>query len=179
MPTTEAGHHANRSYEDQDGNIHINGASLYLDELGTALPSPAATPAAITGATTITLASHHLKTVIINSATGAAITLPAMTGSGGKYRFVFGITTSSGSWTIVATGAHLFGGVTMNTDTTAGTLFTCVAAANASGSTTMTFDGTTRGGRKGDWVEIEDVATGVGIVRGSLNGSGTEATPFS
>jgi hypothetical protein len=30
----EAGHHANRVYADQGGNLHLNGSILYLDELG-------------------------------------------------------------------------------------------------------------------------------------------------
>lgn len=128
---------------------------------------------------TVTLAAHADKTILLDQATGTAVTLPAMTGTGAKYRFVCSVSTSGGSQVITATGAHLFGGVVMNTDTAAGTLFTAVAAANAGGSTVITLDGSTKGGRKGDWVEIEDVATGIGIVRGMLNGSGTEATPFS
>lgn len=39
MPTTEAGHHPNRTYVDQDGHIHLNGGNLYLDESGSALNS--------------------------------------------------------------------------------------------------------------------------------------------
>lgn len=35
--TTEAGHAPNRMYIDQDGQIHLNGSSLYLNETGTAL----------------------------------------------------------------------------------------------------------------------------------------------
>jgi hypothetical protein len=128
---------------------------------------------------TVTLAAHDGRTILLDQATGTAVTLPAMTGSGAKYRFVCTVSTSGGSQVITATGAHLFGGVFMNTDTAAGTLFTAVAAANAGGSTVITLDGSTKGGRKGDWIEIEDVATNIGIVRGSLNGSGTEATPFS
>lgn len=130
-------------------------------------------------ALTVTLANHDGKTILLDTATGIAVTLPAMTGSGARYRFVVTATASGGSYVITATAAHLFGGVFLNTDTAAGTLFTAVAAANAGGSTTITLDGTTRGGRKGDWIEIEDVASGIGIVRGSLNASGTEATPFS
>lgn len=39
MATTEAGHHPNRSYVDRDGDIHLNGASLFLNELGQKLTS--------------------------------------------------------------------------------------------------------------------------------------------
>lgn len=128
---------------------------------------------------TVTQALHDGKTIMLDTATGTAVTLPAMTGSGARYRFVCTVLTSGGTTVITATAANLFGGVYFNTDTAAGTLFTAVAAANATGSTTITLDGTTKGGRKGDWLEIEDLATSIGIVRGSLNGSGTEATPFA
>jgi len=37
MATTEAGHAPNRSYRDQDGNIHLNGSSIYADESGAAV----------------------------------------------------------------------------------------------------------------------------------------------
>lgn len=37
MATTEAGHAPNRQYKDQDGNLHLNGSSIYIDESGTAL----------------------------------------------------------------------------------------------------------------------------------------------
>lgn len=126
---------------------------------------------------TVTQALHDGKT--INLAAAAAVVLPVMSGSGSRYRFV--CPQDSTAVTITATAAHLFGGVTVGTDSAfaAGTLFTVGFAANGAGSTIITFDGSTRGGKKGDWVEIEDVATSVGIVRGMLNGSGTEATPFS
>lgn len=35
MPTTEAGHAPNRIYTDQEGNLHLNGGTLYVDESGT------------------------------------------------------------------------------------------------------------------------------------------------
>lgn len=144
----------------------------------TAKPS---TRAVAAGAATLTVTQtlHDGKTILLDQATGTAVTLPAMTGSGSRFRFAVTVAKSGGSDVITATGAHLFGGVFFNTDTGAATLFTAVAAANAGGSTVFTMNGTTQGGRKGDWLEIEDVATNIGIVRGSLNGSGTEATPFS
>lgn len=128
---------------------------------------------------TVTAAAHGDRIITINLATGVAASLPAFTGSGYKYKFVYMTATSGGSQTIVATGAYLFGGVLMNTDTAAGNLFTCNVATNAGGSTTITLDGSTKGGRKGDWIQIEDVGTNQGLVTGMLNGSGTEDTPFS
>lgn len=66
MPTTEAGHHANRVYISQDGDLHLNGAKIRLDETDNANLSNAARPprvayantaasAAVTNTTTETL----------------------------------------------------------------------------------------------------------------------------
>jgi len=125
---------------------------------------------------TITQALHDGKTIVLAAA--AAITLPAFTGSGARYRFVQGATATA--VTITATGAYLYGSLVVNTDSAfqAGTLFTSGAAVSA-GSTTITFDGSTKGGNIGDWIEIEDIATNKGAVKGVLNASGTEATPYS
>jgi hypothetical protein len=128
---------------------------------------------------TVTQTLHDGKTILLDQATGTAVTLPAMTGTGARYRFFVSTTKSGGSDVITATGAHLFGGIVQNNDTGGTGLFGVSMATNAAGSTTITLNGTTTGGRKGDWFEIEDVATGVGVVRGFLNGSGTEATPFA
>jgi len=129
-------------------------------------------------ALTVTQAAHDGRTIVMNTAGGSAITLPAMAGTGAKYRFVFGV-TYTGNAVFTATGAHLFGGVVQNNDTGAAGLFGVSMATNAGGATTITLNGTTTGGRRGDWIEIEDVAASTGIVRGFLNASGTEATPFA
>lgn len=39
MPTTEYGHAPNRWYDDQGGNPHINGSSLYINEAGSVYPA--------------------------------------------------------------------------------------------------------------------------------------------
>jgi len=132
-----------------------------------------------TTALAVTQALHDGKTILLNHATGFACTLPAATGSGARLRFFVMIAASSGSHTIVATGTHIFGGVIQNTDTGASGLFGVAVATNAAGSTTITLNGGTTGGRKGDWIELEDVATSTWACRGVLNASGTEATPFS
>jgi hypothetical protein len=123
---------------------------------------------------TVTQALHDGKTIVLAAA--AAITLPAMSGSGSRFRFV--LPQDATAVTITATAAHLFGALNQNNDTAQGTGFQ-LPAINASGSTIITLDGTTKGGRKGDWIELEDVASGVGILHGQLNASGTEASPFS
>lgn len=132
------------------------------------------------GATlTVTQALHDGKIILLDQATGTAVTLPPFTGSGAIYQFKCTANTSGGSQVITATGAFLFGGLIQNTDTGASGLFGVSMATNAGGSTVITLDGSTKGGRKGDWFDIRDVATNTGMVSGSLNASGTEATCFS
>lgn len=136
---------------------------------------------AITGSTTITPEAHANKTVLINANDDMTITLAALSGTGNKYRIALGVSLSSKTATIVAPGKHLFGGVAMGSDDTVGTTltFNTLIPTNAGGATNIILNGSTTGGRKGDWVEIEDAASSVGLVNGMLNCSGTEATPFS
>ena len=69
------------------------------------------------------------------------------------------------------------GGVIFNTDDASNAVQGFETAAS---SDTITLNGTTTGGvNKGDWVELEDIASGIWGVTGLLTGSGTEATPFS
>ncbi len=122
----------------------------------------------------LTQALHDGKTIVLAAA--AAITLPVMSGSGSRFRFV--LPQDATAVTITATAAHLFGALDQNNDTAQGTGFQ-LPAINAGGATVITLDGITKGGRKGDWIEIEDIAASVGTIRGQLNASGTEASPFS
>ncbi len=123
---------------------------------------------------TVSQLLHDGKTIAMPAA--CAVTLPAMTGSGSRYRFVCQITASA--VTITATGAHLFGSLIQSSDAASGIGLLSVTIVST-GKTVITLDGTTQGGVKGDWVEIEDVATNVGVVRGQLTASGSEATPYS
>lgn len=160
--------------------VDLTGLTATAAELNRAAKNSTRPVAAGAATLTVTQANHDGKTILLDQATGTAVTLPAMTGSGARYRFAVTATKSGGSDVITATGAHLFGGMTQNTDSANGSSgFTTGQLANASGSTVITLNGTTTGGRKGDWFEIEDVAASYGQVRGALNASGTEATPFS
>lgn len=171
------------------GNIAPGDAAV-LDELSglTATPDElnltsdlSARDVAITGSTTITQALHGDRNIVLNANSDMTITLPAMSGSGARYKFCVATAFSSKSAKIVATGKHLFGSLVINTDTSVGfaEAFQNLAVVNDGGATNITLNGATTGGRKGDWVLIEDIASSVGLVSGQLNGSGTETTPFS
>lgn len=115
----------------------------------------------------------------LNLAAGQAFVLPYATGKGGTYR-LFVQTTYTGSSTIkvaatnnpLTAAADVFYGALGVTGTTNGTF-----AATAAG--TITLNGSTQGGLKGSYIELEDAAIGVWRVGGVVQGSGTVATPFS
>lgn len=125
----------------------------------------------------VTEASHDGKIVTLNSTTGQAITLPAATGSGAKFEFIVGTTITSSSTTIAVANASdtmagwaiqlADGGTTTNTYET------------TSATDTITFNGTTTGGIKGDRVRLVDMAANVYHVEVIGAATGTEAIPFS
>ncbi|MDX0250289.1 hypothetical protein GOC31_16395 [Sinorhizobium meliloti] len=135
-------------------------------------------PIALTAATlALALATHAGATVVVDRAAGSTVTLPAATGSGAKFKLVVKTTITSNSLIVkvanatdVLTGSALFGQDAADT---------AVLFETAATDDTITLNGSTTGGIKGDIIELEDLASGLwGVtVRGSA--TGTEATPFS
>lgn len=129
----------------------------------------------ITAATTLTADAFGGRTANLNSATGRIVTLPAATGSGVTFTVFIGTTVSSGSHVIrVAAGTNIIQGALSVTTDAAG-----VVIPTAADSDTITMNGSTTGGLRGSVVELQDIASGVWGVRGSLVSTGAEATPFS
>jgi hypothetical protein len=124
----------------------------------------------------LTEASHDNKVVTINQAAGAAITLPAATGSGAKFHLIIGTTVTSNSTTIKVTGNDIMTGAAIICNDADATVSGWETAAD---SDTITFNGTTTGGIKGDSVELIDIATDTWYVRVMGSATGAEATPFS
>jgi hypothetical protein len=132
----------------------------------------------VTAATlAVTIALHDSKLVTINAAAGCAITLPAATGSGAMFRFYLGTAVTSNTTTIkVADASDTMSGNALIGQDAADTVVWFEAGATAD---TITFNGTTTGGLKGDYVELWDVAADLYFVRVVAAATGTEATPFS
>lgn len=150
----------------QDQQVHVLGARtepLVLD---------AATPDALTS-------DNFGRTVRFDRAAGVDVTLPAATGTGGRYRFIVGVTVSSNDINIRCAGTDEFAGTILQTDTDTSDTLASYPALAADNFDVITLNGGTQGGLVGDWIEVEDVASGVWAVFGHVNGSGTVATPFS
>lgn len=132
-------------------------------------------PVTITAATSLKRNVHANTTVVLDSATGRIVTLPASSGKGDVYTVFIKTTVSSGSHVIqVANSTDVInGGVAISTDIAGITML-------ATGtSDTITMSGSTTGGVAGSWVRLTDVSSGYWMLEGFLNSTGTEATPFS
>lgn len=124
----------------------------------------------------VTEADHDSKVVTLNRAAGIAVTLPAATGSGTRLQFIIGTTVTSNSTTIKVTGNDIMAGQAIVAQDAADTV---VGFETAADSDTITLNGTTTGGIKGDNIELIDIATDLWWVRVEGSATGTEATPFS
>lgn len=184
MATTETGHQENRVYVDQDGQLHLNGASIYTDESGTAisgteLANAANVAAPIAGGSSLTLtAAHHNRTVLLDTAAGTTITLPAATGSGLRFRLAVTVAPTSNQHRVNVTGNDAFVGTIniLDLDSTAQAAF-----AAGSDADQINLNGTTTGGKIGDWLTFEDVLADRWHVMGQLQcpAGSNVATPFA
>lgn len=166
----------------------VDGIFKYYDKTASAvrqlIPSAVAAISAAAATLTVTAALHSGRTITLNRAAGVAVTLPAATGTGDKYRFVVQ-TTFTGAATIAVANAtdYMIGTAVLFMD--GGDTVSGFATANtgtvATESDTISLFGTSnsQGGFKGAIVEIEDIATAIFAVRYVSDAGGTEATPFS
>ena len=130
----------------------------------------------VTANLALTEALHDGKVMVLNKADGLAITLPAATGSGARFKLVV-LTTFTGACTIKVVGDDIMKGTAI--------LFadggdTAVAFATAAATDTITFAaGSTTGGIAGAHVELIDIAANTWFVEVVSDAAGSEATPFS
>jgi len=124
----------------------------------------------------VTTAAHDSKIVTVNRAAGSTLTLPAATGSGTKLHVIIGTTVTSNGVIIQVTGDDTMTGNAIVCNDTDASVSGFETAAD---SDTITLNGTTTGGIKGDSVELVDIATDLWWVRVNSSATGSEATPFS
>lgn len=130
------------------------------------------------GATKTLTAADDGKIVLLNTAAGSIVTLPAASGSGVKYEFVVSVIATSNSHKIqVANASDIIQGIilTLSDDSAA-----VLAYAAGVSDDTITLNRSTTGSTKvGERIVIADVATNTWAVSGVTASTGTEATPFS
>ena len=135
-------------------------------------------PINLTAATYVLTAEAHSGTaLVLNRAAGITCTLPAALGYGSQFEFVVQTTVTSNSTIIkVANSTDVMQGTAIMAQDAGDTaaIFETVAA-----SDTITLNGTTTGGIRGDRVILKDVAAGLWSVSVIMAGTGTEVTPFS
>lgn len=124
--------------------------------------------------------AHGGRRVIATRAAGQAFTLPAATGSGQIFKLMLGASITSNSTTIkVANATDEFRGFAHGADDD-GEGATGYTWKTDDNDDTITMNGSATGGEYGDTWELEDVASGLWLVKGFLKQSGgSEATPFS
>jgi hypothetical protein len=138
----------------------------------------ATTPVNATASTlTVTQATHGGRATTLNRAAGIAVTLPAASGSGTVYEFVIGTTITSNTTTIKVANSSdtMTGSAYVISDNSAAVLGYKTGASDD----TVTLNGGTLGGLKGDTVRLVDVAANLYAVQVFSQATGTEATPFS
>jgi hypothetical protein len=131
------------------------------------------------GTLTLTEATHEGKTILLNTLTGSVVTLPAATQVGMRFKFLVSVLATSNSHIVKVANASdiLQGSIAIADQDTAGTVTAWVTGAT---DDTVTLNRTTTGSvTRGEWIEVECVATNVWSVRGQLTNTGVAVTPFS
>ena len=125
-----------------------------------------------------TLTAADAGTVLtVNAAAGLTLTLPAASGTGRSFEIVIGTTVTSNNAIIqVANTTDVMTGLCILAQDSADT---AVAFETASDTDTITMNGSTTGGIKGDRIVLKDIASGLWSVSMTGSGTGSEATPFS
>lgn len=113
----------------------------------------------------------------VNAAAGLTLTLPAAAGLGDSYRIFIGTTVTSNSVVVkVANASDVMQGIAIAGADAGATVNGWETAAS---DDTITFNGSTTGGIRGDYIELVDCAANLWSVRVFGASTGTEATPFS
>lgn len=133
-------------------------------------------PIAVTATTPLTRSFANTD-VLVNAAAGLTLTLPAASGTGDEYSIVIGTTVTSNSVIVRVANAVdvLIGNAFHGTDGGTGVH----GYETAADTDTITLNGTTTGGVRGDRVVLRDVAAGFWQVEIFGSSTGAEVTPFS
>ena len=131
----------------------------------------------VTAATLAVTAAQSGTLFTLTRAAGITVTLPDATGSGASFRFIISTNVTSNSTIIkVENSGDIMIGTAFQAADGGSTINAWEAGAV---DDTITFNGSTTGGIRGDFVELIDVLPNIWFVRITGAATGTEATPFS
>lgn len=136
---------------------------------------------ALTATVAITAVLHASKVCYVTGTSAAAYTLPEATGTGDEYRFIIGQVNTNGTTFVAADTTNTSFRGTANLLDVDAAAQTAYFTATAGGTDTVTMDGTTKGGRIGDYVAFVDTKADEWHVHmeGSVVAGANPATPFS
>jgi hypothetical protein len=159
--------------------IAVIGNQLYIvDPDGVAAMAGLNATVAAGATKTLTVVDHNGKTIKLDTAAGSIVILPPATGSGAKIRFVVTVIATSNSHIVKVANANdtIYGLIEVLTDDSANV----IGFKASSTDDTITLNRSTTGSTAlGEWLELEDIASGKWAVRGVIAATGTEVTPFS
>lgn len=165
------------------GATHFSGpvfsAGGFVTGTDTALA--AVTAATLTIPSSTTTEDYNGRTFPLSNAAGITVTLPAATGTNAVYNFLVSTSVTSNSYKIQTASAsdYMVGHASVSGANAANSVVVSTVGSTTTGSDTITMNGSTTGGLIGSFVQVQDIATNIWLVSGSLIGSGAAATPFS
>ena len=133
-------------------------------------------PIAVTASATLNRSFANAE-IVVNAAAGLTLTLPAASGLGDEYSITIGTTVTSNSVIVrVANATDVMTGACVQLADGGNTVGGYETAAD---SDTITFNGTSTGGLRGDRIVLRDIASGLWQVEVIGAATASEATPFS
>lgn len=118
-------------------------------------------------ALTLTAAAHSDKVILLDTAAGSVVTLPAATGSGARFTCLVSVKPTSNFHQVKVASASDFIAGSVNILDLDGAAQGGYAADGAADDN-IQMNGTTKGGLVGDWIELVDLKTNVWAIRGML-----------
>ena len=132
------------------------------------------------GATRTLNPSETGSLVMLDKADGIVITLPTTPKFGTFYDFAVSVTLTSNAYKIITGSAgELLVGSILNCDTDSSDAVAIWKALVGSSYVSVNFDGSTKGGIKGDRIRLTCLNATTWLVEGVTNGTGTVATPLA
>lgn len=145
------------------GTTSFTGATTFASGTATLtsptlnLPIIASESVTASGGTETLTSADCGQTILLDTASGSVVTLPAATGSGCVYRFLVTVTNTSNDHSVVVVGNDEFVGGLISIGTTADNS-DAFTAADAGDIDAIQMNGTTEGGLLGTYIIVQDIS---------------------